>query len=186
MNARVRRAGVLPDDAGRTAIWSVADGTRGRRWRWTVVDRRGTLLAAHTVETDPSGRFLRLESATPAGLLSLHREADGSVHGNRVGERGVDHLTIEAPAPEGVLVGGTALAVAILIDAIEPPAAKASFEVLEIFDDLGLQISSATVRVEAERDWEIRTHRLTRRAILDGAGLPADGVGSTSWPLEKG
>jgi hypothetical protein len=186
MSAQVRRAGQFADDAGRTVTWSVADGARGRRWRWTVVDRRGTLLAAHTLETDPDGRFLRLESATAPGLLSLHREPDGSVHGNRIGERGIDHLTIEAPAPEGVLIGGTALSVSILLGAIEPPVTKATLDVLEIFDDLGLRIVSATVRPDGDGGWEIRTNRLSRRAVLDADGLPAapehDGL---TWPLER-
>ena len=185
MSAPIRRAGQFPDDAGRTVTWSVADGAKGRRWRWTVVDRRGTLLAAHTLETDPAGTFLRLESATAPGLLSLHREADGSIHGNRVGERGVDHLTIEAPAPEGVLIGGTALAIAVLLGAIEQPATRATLDVLEIFDDLGLRIVNATIRPEAG-GWEVRTNRLTRRAVLDADGLPATGEQEgMSWPLER-
>ena len=186
MSAPVRRAGFFADDAGRSVIWSVADGVRGRRWRWTVVDRRGTLLAAETVETDPDGRFLRLEAATAAGLLSLHREPDGSLHGNRVGERGIDHLTVEAPAPAGVLIGGTALSVSILLGAIDAPASRASIDVLEIFDDLGLRVVSATIRPDGEAGWEVRTNRLTRRAVLDTDGLPAapehDGL---TWPLEK-
>ena len=187
MKVPVRRGGQFADDAGRSVLWSVADGARGRRWRWTVVDRRGALLAAHALETGPDGRFLRLESATAPGLLSLHREADGSLHGNRVGERGVDHLTVEAPAPAGVLIGGTALAVSILLGTMEGPAAKATLDVLEVFDDLGLRIVSATIRPTDDGGWEIRTNRATRRAHLDADSLPdAAAHDGLTWPLERG
>ena len=185
MTEAIRRGGRLPDDAGRMVTWSIADGRRGRRWRWTVVDRRGTLLVTHTLETDPDGQFLGLESASPPGLLTLHREPDGSVHGNRVSERGVDHLTVEAPAPGAVLIGGTELGVAILLGALPHPVSRVTLDVLEIFDDLGVRIASAAIRADAEGIWEVRTNRLSRRAHIGADGLPESAErDAESWPLE--
>lgn len=185
MSDPVRRGGRFPDDAGRTVTWSIADGRRGRRWRWIVVDRRGTLVVSITLETDPTGRFVRLESAAAAGLLTLHAEADGSIHGNRVAERGVDHLTIEAPVPDGILVGGTSLGVAVLLGTISLPAGRVTLDVVEVFDDLGIRIASATIREHEDGGWEVRTNRLTRRAALDADGLPESGDrDAVGWPLE--
>jgi len=187
MTAAVRRAGHYADAAGRAVTWSVADGARGRRWRWSVVDRRGALVVAHTLETDPSGRFLRLESTCAAGLLTLHREGDGIVHGNRVSERGVDHLTVEAPVPDGVLVGATELGVAALAGSLTLDGPRSTVDILEVFDDLGIRIASVTIRVDEPGTWDVRTNRQAGRAQLDDDGLPrADGVESESWPLELG
>lgn len=88
----VRRggAGTLPD--GARLVWSVAEGTRGRRWRWWLATDDGTSLAA-LLETDPDGRPTRLELAGAAGLLTLHPEPDErSAHGNVVSAAGVRPL----------------------------------------------------------------------------------------------
>lgn len=182
----VRRAGRFLDDAGRPVTWSIADGRRGRRWRWTVVDRRGALVCAHTLETDPAGRFVRLESACAAGLLTLHREADGSLHGNRVSERGVDHLLVETPVPDAVLIGATELGVAILLRSMAVTDGRLTLDVVEIFDDLGLRIATASVRSDAGGTWDVRTNRGARRARLGPDGLPESADHDTvSWPLER-
>jgi hypothetical protein len=186
MTAPIRRGGHFADDAGRVVTWSIADGARGRRWRWTVVDRRGALVVAHTLETDAAGRFLRLESACAAGLLTLHREADGSVHGNRVSERGVDHLTVEPPVPDGVLIGATELGVAALAGSLTLEGPRSTLDVLETFDALGIRIASENIRVDEPGTWDVRTNRQARRAHLDADGLPgADDIDSVSWPLES-
>ncbi len=186
MTDPVRRAGRFSDDAARTVTWSVADGSRGRRWRWTVVDRRGTLVVAHTLETAPDGAFVRLESVTAAGLLTLHREADGSMHGNRVAERGVDHLTVEAPVPEGVLIGASDLSAAVLLRTVGAPAARVDLDVVEISDDLGLRISGLTIRPEGEGAWVLRTSRRSRLTQLGPDGLPEPSdADAESWPLER-
>ena len=186
MTLPVRQAGRLADDAGRMLTWSIADGRRGRRWRWTVVDRRGTLLVTHALETDPKGQFLGLESVAAGGLLTLHREEDGSIHGNRIGERGVDHLTIEAPAPGAFLIGRTELGVAILMASVKPPTTKLALDLVEVGDDLALRLVNATIRPDEDGAWEIRTNRLTRRATLGPDGLPeSSDHDAVRWPLER-
>jgi len=188
MSGPVRRGGQLTEPDGRVVTWSMAEGSRGRRWRWSVVDRRGVLVSAHTVELDPDGRFASLESAAAGGLLTLHREADGngswSLHGNRIAERGIDHLTVPAPAPEVVLVGSGAIAAAIASRGLAEDARTA--DVVEVGDDLGVRIAEASIRRPGAGSVEIRTGVGVRRVSLDDDGLPArDDPSSTSWPLER-
>jgi hypothetical protein len=85
MTERLRLAGRgrLPD--GNVVMWSVAEGGRGRRWRWAHRDQAGTLRVSGLVELGPDGRFSRLELVTSGGLLTFHPVEDGrSAHGNVV------------------------------------------------------------------------------------------------------
>lgn len=185
MTEPLRRGGRFLDDAGRAVTWSIADGQRGRRWRWIVVDRRGALLVAHVLETDPGGAFVRLESAAAPGLLTLHREADESLHGNRVSERGVEHLAVEAPAPGRLLVGGTGLGVAALLAGMPGPPPRSTLDIVEIGDDLGVRLVTCTILAGAAGVREVRTNRVTRRVTLGEDGLPDEGDReAVSWPLE--
>lgn len=83
----------MPD--GSLVTWSVAEGSRGRRWRWIVSAGEG-LQHAGLVELDGEGRFVRLELETPDGMLTLHPDP-GSVmaHGNVVRRDRVDPIAIE-------------------------------------------------------------------------------------------
>lgn len=184
-NGRVRRGGRLVDESGRAVTWSVAEGRRGRRWRWTVADKAGNAVVAHTLETDPDGRFTSLESATGTGLLTLHREADDSVHGNRVTGRGIDHLVVPAPAPGRAILGASPLAVAALVSGLRSSAGGLAFDVLEVLDDLGVQVVRVAIEADSDGTWEIRLGKQVRRQLLDDHGLPADETAAgRSWPLE--
>ena len=44
------------------------------------------------LELDPDGRFSHLELSTAAGLLTLHPEGDGTIHGNAVTTAGLTHV----------------------------------------------------------------------------------------------
>jgi hypothetical protein len=114
MTERLRRAGTgrLPD--GGIVAWSVADGGRGRRWRWTVTDG-GTLRHAGLIELDPAGRFSRLELSSRVGLLTLHPDPDGrSIHGNVVTAEGVRPLAFAWQPRAGVELAADAFATGIL------------------------------------------------------------------------
>lgn len=87
----LRVAGTGRSSNGATVTWSVAEGRRGRRWREAVV-RDGTVVHSLLLELDPGGRFSHLELTTAAGLLTLHPEGDGTIHGNAVTEAGVTHV----------------------------------------------------------------------------------------------
>jgi hypothetical protein len=186
MEGPLRRGGRLVDVHGAETTWSVAEGRRGRRWRWTATDRGGGFVAAHTLELDPEGRFGRLESVTGGGLLTLHRESDGSLHGNRVTGGGIDHLVIPAPAPELVIVGSGPLGLAALAGG-DRLAVAAALDVVEIRDDLGVRVAGCRVERPEARTWELHSDRATWRATVDNDGLPtASGAGRVeSWPLES-
>jgi hypothetical protein len=99
----LRRAGRGRQPDGSLVTWSVADGRRGRRWR-EVVTRDGAVVLSLLLETDPDRRFSHLELSTSAGLLTLHPEVDGTLHGNTVTANGVEHVRGVPWDVEGVVI----------------------------------------------------------------------------------
>src|SRR5262249_30999421 len=87
----VRRAGAGRTAAGDRVWWSVAEGRRGRRWREAIVGPEG-IRHSLLFETFPDGRFSHLELATPSGLLTLHPEGDGTLHGTAIEATGIRHV----------------------------------------------------------------------------------------------
>jgi len=77
---------------GSTLLWSIAEGSRGARWRAST--RRGEgLLSDLLLEVGLDGRPGRLEITTAAGQLTLHPEpGQASAHGNVVSADGVRPL----------------------------------------------------------------------------------------------
>ena len=114
MSGALRRAGRgrLPD--GPTVAWTVAEGTRGRRWRWSLVDEGG-LVSVALAELDDRGLFARLELTTRAGLLTFHPEPDGaSAHGNVTGPDGVRPIAMPWAAGWGIELKGDPFGSAVL------------------------------------------------------------------------
>ena len=92
---------------GRTIAWSLAEGARGRRWRWTLTTGEGSLLHAGLIELDAGDRFARLELETGTAMLTLHPTPDGrSAHGNVVRTDRVDPIAIDWPAAASVAISG--------------------------------------------------------------------------------
>jgi hypothetical protein len=87
----LRRGGHGRAPDGSIVTWTVAEGRRGRRWREVVVVGEG-IRSSLLHELDPDGRFSHLELSTAAGLLTLHPEGDGTLHGNVVTTSGVGHV----------------------------------------------------------------------------------------------
>jgi hypothetical protein len=114
VSAWLRRGGSGRQADGSDVTWSLAEGERGRRWRWTVSDE-GRLRHVALVEIDPAGRFARLELASSAGMLTLHPEPDGrSIHGNVVATDGVRPLSFDWLPTAGLAIAGDAFGSAIL------------------------------------------------------------------------
>src|SRR5438309_4491829 len=99
MTAMARVAGWGQRADGATVTWTVAEGSRGRRWR-EVVATGDAVQHSLLLETSPDGRFSHLELARAGGLWTFHPEGDGSLHGNAV----------ERDAPEVRHVVGSAFA----------------------------------------------------------------------------
>jgi hypothetical protein len=186
----IRRAGsgLLP--GGRRVTWTVADGTRGRRWRATTTsgDR---LLSAVLLETSPDGRLVRLEAAAPAGLLTLHPDGDGStLHGNVVRPDGVEHLALPWSAAHLLLLGDspfTAAVAAAELAARVGAGEGCSVPAVEV--DLALRIRLATWRVARTggRRWRLLAADGGPSVLLelDADGIPALGDAAETWPLEQ-
>ena len=163
----VRQAGSGRRSDGATVTWTIADGRRGRRWREVVVVGDAV---AHSLlyETGPDRRFRHLELAAPGGLVTLHPEPDGSLHGNVVrATGGVEHVRGIALAPGGMIhVQGSSITAA----AIDWARGGEAVEIL-VLDPGSLRLRA--VRSPADRPLD---------AAGDG-GIPLLSAAET-WPLE--
>ena len=161
----LRVAGTGQGPAGETVTWSLAEGSRGRRWREVVV-RDGMVAHSLLLELDPDGRFAHLELSTPSGLLTLHPEGDGTLHGNAVTAAGIRHVAgLAWAAHDVVLVAGSRVCAAVA--AAPRPEAAGLRTALHIAPDLGLSRRTVT-------DQDVGA---------DDRGLPRLGEART-WPLE--
>jgi hypothetical protein len=186
----VRRAGsgLLP--GGRRVTWTVADGTRGRRWRATTTsgDR---LLSVVLIETDPAGRLVRLEAASPAGLLTLHPDAGGAaLHGNVVRPDGVEHVALPWSRAHLLLLGDSPFTAAVAAGELTSRVgAGEGCSVPAVEVDLALRIRPATWRIArtGERRWRLLAADGGPSVLLelDEDGIPALAEAAETWPLER-
>jgi hypothetical protein len=182
----LRRAGYLPLEDGRAVTWTLAEGRRGRRWRESVT-RPGQPGIRHSLllETDPDRRFAHLELSTESGLLTLHPEGDGSLHGNTVTSAGVHHVRGVAWDPEAiVIVDGSIvcrLAACHGLDSVIEVESSREVLVLRIPRDLRLLAAHEVVRRGPGGRWAIGD---VERLVVDEDGL-LPSSGGTTWPLEE-
>jgi hypothetical protein len=152
---------------GATVTWSVAEGRRGRRWREAVA-RDGMVVHSLLLELDPDGRFAHLELTTAAGLLTLHPEGDGTLHGNAVTPAGITHVRGLPWQPDDVI---------LIEGSVVCRAVAGQWQLARELDGLD------AVRVEA--DLSLTRKRATDAAPpVDGRGLPVL-QDSREWPLEE-
>ena len=178
----VRRAGSGRLSDGGQVTWTVADGSKGRRWREVVTDAAG-IRHSLLLETTPDRQFSHLELATRSGLLTLHPEGDGTLHGNVVGVDGVRHVAGLPWSRDGLvdLEGSpvTSAACAWLLERVEP-GPSSPVTVLRISGALGLDAHPVIVGRRWDGSWGIAG---ASRFVADLDGLPVLADGST-WPLE--
>ena len=185
MSEPLRRGGrgALPGGAG--ISWSVAAGTRGRRWRAvTVVD--GRAVRSLLLELDQAGRPTRLEITTADGLLTLHPEpADGGLHGNVVRPAGIDHLAF-AWGPEHVLLveGLPLVASAAAHRLAAQTGVGEAHDRPAVIVDAALRCRATTCRISrlGEGEWRVASGPAAIEIALDPDGIPAH---DESWPLES-
>jgi hypothetical protein len=165
VTAFLRRAGAggMPD--GAFVVWSVAEGRRGRRWREVVRTGEG-IRSSLLLELDPTGRFSHLELSTAAGLLTLHPEGDGTLHGNAVTAAGMRHVVGLPWQPDvAIWLEGSAINVAA--------ARRADGTFAPEYLRVGLDLRLARGPIPFDP------------TAVDLEGLPAL-AGGTTWPLEEG
>lgn len=189
--ALLRAGGAAPLAGDTRLVWSVAEGRRGRRWRWAIL-RAGAVEHAVLLEVDPVGRPKRLEATGASGLLTLHPEPDlRSVHGNLVTPNGIEHLSLgwtpetvfDVVDPFGPFVVAAALGGRL--------APGAEIAVPSIGLDRFLRPVAGRVRLRrgAGGSWSLipdappGLRRTTWTGQLDAAGRPELPAGRT-WPLE--
>ena len=183
----LRRGGSGDGQAGDQVIWSVAEGTRGARWR-EAATRDGVVRRSVLFEVAPDGRATRLELATAAGLLTLHPEPDGAtLHGNVVTPGGIRHLAFVWSADHALLVDGSPVAFTVLIRPLTARGIARGERVvgegLRIDDALLPSPVSWTVERPAPEVWSIHAGDETVEVRLDASGLPVLDEGR-AWPLE--
>jgi len=202
MSGVVRRAGraILRD--GTELVWSVADGRRGRRWRAMTI-RDGHLAESLLLEVDNDGRPARLELTTAAGLLTLHPEASGSLHGNAVTPAGVRHLAFAWSGDHELTIDRLPVVAAVTARRRArtiPVGEGTDVAVVIVAPDLEVQagvrrydrVAEATWRIEGGRDGT-QTLTIDDRGLPVGRGARGETVGAwdsvgpgepTEWPLE--
>ena len=165
--------------------WTVADGSKGRRWREAVTDARG-IRHSLLFETGSDRRFGHMELASAAGLLTLHPEGDATLHGNLVDGTGVRHI-VGLPWDRDAVVdlagsAITAAAAAWLLDRA-PGAREDGIEVavLRISANLELEVAATTVTPVGDASWRA-ADGTTFAAGRDG--LPVLDA-AAEWPLEQ-
>ena len=159
----LRRAGRGRLADGSTVVWSVSEGRRGRRWREIHRTADGGLITSLLLETNPDGDFAHVELSTAAGLLTLHPERDGTLHGNVVTTRGIRHVVGLPWTPKSVvLVEGSVLASAAATRMLDRGTADGV--------RISLELDVAAVREAVSVD-------------VDQDGLPVL-EDAAAWPLE--
>ena len=134
----------------------------------------------------PDGAFSHLELSTPAGLLTLHPEGDGTLHGNAIEAGGIRHV-VGLPWDAGGVVDIEGSAIAGGACALSARrrrsrrARSARRTLLRVTAGLLITTGPALVeRIDAET-WRIAGGQPFR---TDATGLPllAD---AEAWPLEQ-
>ena len=193
----VRRAGRAALMDGSTLLWSIAEGSRGERWRGST--RRGEdLVSDLLLEVGLDGRPGRLEITTTAGQLTLHPEPDqASAHGNVVSADGVRPLAYEWSARHWFEARQGPLVAAAMCRALAANVAVGEFRLVP-----GLHVDAALRVWRGERGVQRLTESrwLIEEAdgfgwelSLDDEGLPIFEAGERRdpasavapvWPLE--
>jgi hypothetical protein len=182
--ARLRFGGRGRGIDGGSVIWSVAEGGRG--WRWREVRSTGHAVASSLLlETDATGRFAHLELSTPSGLLTLHPEGDGTLHGHAIVSDGIEHVEGLRWDADGValLEGSTvcrAAALQLLADKLEPSTSLAHLAVV-IPPTLWLEVKPVRIERIDVRSWRFGDEEPFE---VDPRGLPML-RGGEIWPLER-
>lgn len=198
MAESVRRAGEGRLSSGETVTWTIADGTRGQRWREALVSD-GRLVRSVLVEVGVDGSIGRLEVASAAGLLTVHPAADAAtLHGNVVSFGGIRHLTLGWSGAHRLVVDRSPAMAAIALAGLAPdPVPTGStrrLPVVWIGDDLRPAPADLIVTRREDGSWDLEIDDATgcRRIPVPGPGpfsvgplgLPVLSESSV-WPLER-
>ena len=174
------------DSRNREVVWTAADGRNGRRWRELAVDGSGAARSL-LLETDGQGAWQRLEISGAEGLLTLHPEGDGSVHGNIASRTGVRHISLGKLKPPRVDVPGSLVVEAALCWGLARQMRLGESRVVtvaSVAEPVSVALAEITVERRTTATWELRDGDRRRLVELDETGLPVAHVGAEHWALE--
>ncbi len=186
MSAPRRIAAHERDSRSRDVVWTAADGRNGRRWRELAVDAAGHARSL-LLETDGQGAWQRLEISGADGLLTLHPEGDGSIHGNIASRTGVRHISLGKLKPPRVDVAGSLVVEAALCWSLARQMRLGESRVLQVAsvsEPVSVSLAELTIERRTTATWELRDGDRRRLVELDETGLPVAHVGAEHWPLE--
>jgi len=186
MSPHLRLGGraTLPD--GDDVIWSVADGRRGRRWRAETI-HAGAIVSSLLLELDGDGRPSRLELATAAGLLTLHPESTGALHGNAVTPDGVRHLAFDWSEEHELEIDGSVITRAATSNRLAratPVGEGRSVPVVAVGLDLEVRGGERHYRRLDATTWRVEWAGGAELVAVDARGLPIWPAAAGEWPLE--
>lgn len=187
MTAFLRLAGTARLADGASLTWSLADGSRGRRWR-AVAMKDGSITHGLLLEVDLGGRPTRLELTTPAGLLTLHPDgASAMLHGNVVTPGGVRHIALPWGTEHGLSVDGRPIADAVTAHRLAGSLGvgeRRSVDVVAIGADLAVRQATVEFERRGQADWRLSGPAGDRTLTIDPRGVPVGLIDATEWPLE--
>lgn len=175
------------DTRNRDVVWTAADGRNGRRWRELAIDAAGHARSL-LLETDSQGAWQRLEISGADGLLTLHPEGDGSIHGNVASRTGVRHLSLGKLKPPRLDMPGSLVVEAALCWSLARQVRLGESRVIQVAsvaEPVTVAIAELTVERRTTATWELRDGDRRRLVELDEGGLPVAHVGAEHWALES-
>lgn len=184
MSRLLRVGGRGSTPAGRSIIWSVAEGSRGRRYR--EVRRAGEGIAhSLLLETGPDGRFSHLELSTPSGLLTLHPEPDGTLHGHAIVSDGIEHIAGLEWEPDALIAIEDSvvclMAAAHLLRPSLAPGTSLARHAAWIPSTLWVEIRPVRVGRGRGGRWQLGSDG---EIEIDQTGAPLL-TGGETWPLDR-
>jgi hypothetical protein len=186
MSPQLRLGGraALPD--GDEVIWSVADGRRGRRWRAETI-HAGAIISSLLLELDVDGRPSRLELGTANGLLTLHPESTGALHGNAVTPDGIRHLAFDWSDEHALEIEGSVIARAVTASRLAgttPVGEGRLVPIVAVGLDLEVRAGERHYRRLDATMWRVGGDGDAERFTVDARGLPIWPAAAGEWPLE--
>jgi hypothetical protein len=184
----LRKAGTGRFGNGDRLVWTVAEGAKGRRWRWTHTNDGG-IVAVGLLELDADGRPTKLELAGPAGMLTLHPSADDrALLGNIASPQGMRHIRMPWSDGHALVVEGEPLVAAAMCHRLAGaigPGGEADLRVVVVEPGYALRDCRSKVMRDSVERWRLEAspHPKVRLAI-DADGVPVGMQDDASWPLE--
>jgi hypothetical protein len=155
-----------------------------------MTSRDGRLVESVLIEVDRDGRPTRLELTNASGLLTLHPEPMGMLHGNVVTPSGIRHIALPWGKAHEIAIDRLPIAGAVTARRLAPLVGVGEgrdIDVVVVSDDL--EASPATRRYDrvTAMSWRVQAGQVTQMMTIDEDGVPTRsdrGGEPVDWALE--